>query len=202
MRLCMLKAWPLTSPSSLGRTWTLELPSYQVQDYRHAPVGAAQWCVPLTLPSSDSMCFTPEIGVWQTAMQQKRVHIFCTKGLSPVLRLCVCCTRSLHRLLQFGEFWIVVKSEVYKGLEIIFAIVAFPLAFPELPGAVQAEAYQIPSLRTRLQVFSLYFLSTHSEEIEKTCLKMQGPEPCILSRGVLAPPSSTHTTHACMCINT
>lgn len=106
-----------------------------------------------------------------------------------------------QKFTQAAAVWW-VKSEAYKGLEIIFAIVAFPLAFPELPGAVQAEAYQIPSLRTRLQVFSLYFLSTHDEEIEKACLKIRGPEPCILSRGVLAPPSSTHTTHACTCVNT
>lgn len=142
------------------------------------------------------MCFTPETGVWQAVMQQKRVPTVCTEGTSPVLRLCVL-YQKLHKLLQLGEFWIVVRSEAYKGLEIIFMIVAFPLAFPGLPGAVQAEAYQIPSLRTRLQVFSLYFLSTHCEETEKACLMLQGP--CILSRGVLAPLFSTHTTHACVC---
>ena len=74
----------------------------------------------------------------------------------------VCCTRLCLACFSY--------SSAYQGLELSFLIVVFPLAFLRLPGAVQAEAYQIPYLRARPRVFSLYFLSTHCEEIGRLAL--------------------------------
>lgn len=73
-----------------------------------------------------------------------------------------------------------------------FLIVVFPLAFLTLPGAVQAEAYQIPYLRARPRVFSLYFLSTHCEEIGRLALTlMELSRTFSQGNSMLSPPPLT-----------